>query len=412
MSEYDLIVVGGGISGLSFARRGALQGWRTLLLEADQRFGGCLATQRYTGAAEGYWTELAAHTAYNSYGALLELLDANQLGRLQPRHKLPWRVWDGARLQSVFARLHWPSLLPALPRLLFTPKQGLDLRAYYGRVMGRRTYDSLLRHAFSAVLAQPADAFPADLLFRKKPRRQDVPRSYTLNGGLLGLAEMLAATPGHEAKAGVAVECIQREGEAFRVHAGAASWRCRHLALAVPAWEAARLLEGEYPELARYLQQIAPAEVESLAVVVARDSIGLPELAGAIGIDQDFYSVVSRDVVPDARLRGFTFHFRPGRLDRAGKLARIAAFLGAPPEAIVASAERCNRLPALKAGHLAWVSAVDRLLSGERLALIGNYFYGVSIGDCAERAKAEFERLKQRTVSATTSPSPSGRGQG
>lgn len=392
MFEYDLIVVGGGVSGLTFARRGVAQGWRTLLLEADKRIGGCLASHRYSGPAEGYWTELAAHTAYNSYGALLELLGRNELERLQPRQKLPWRVWDG-RLKSVFAHLHWPSLIAALPKLFVTPKSGLNLREYYAHVMGRRSYDGLLRHAFAAVLAQPADGFPADLLFRKKPRRKDVPRSYTLRGGLRGLAEMLAEGKGQEIETNVAVERIEREGEGFRLHAGERQWTCRRLALAVPAWEAARLLEGEFPDLSHHLQQIGAAEVESLAVVVRKERLALPELAGVIGVDQDFYSVVSRDVMPDERFRGFTFHFRPGRLSREEKLARIATWLDVPLGHLVQTAERTSRLPSLQAGHLAWVSEVDLLLAGEPLALVGNYFYGVSIGDCAERSKAEFERL-------------------
>lgn len=389
--EYDLIVVGAGVSGLTFARRAGGHGWRTLLLEGDARIGGCLASHRFDGAAEGFWAELAAHTAYNSYGALLELLDADDLRQLQARHKAPWRLWDGRRLQSVFSRMHWPSLFFSLPRLLATKKAGFSLRGYYSRVLGAKTYEGLLRHAFGAVLAQPADEFPAELLFRKKPRRKDVPRSFTLAGGLSGLAERLAA--GCEWQAGVRIERIEREGAGFRLHAGECSWSCRRLALALPAWEAGRLLAEAYPSLARQLGQIAPAEVESLAVVVAKEASGLPELAGLIGIDQDFYSAVSRDIVPDARWRGFTFHFRPGRLVQREKLERIARVLGVPAQAIVATAERSSRLPALKAGHADRVAAIDRALAGQPLALTGNYFYGVSIGDCAERSRDEFARL-------------------
>lgn len=391
MTDYDLIVVGGGVAGLCFARRGTVQGWRTLLLEGDARIGGCLASHRFNGAAEGYWAEMAAHTAYNSYGALLELLDPSVVHRLQPRHKAPWRVWDGRRLQSVFARLHWPSLLAALPRIFSTAKAGLGLRDYYSRVMGRPSYRALLRHAFSAVLAQPADDFPAALLFRKKPRRKDIPRSYTFPGGLAGLAEAMSA--GQELRMGSKVERIERDGSGFRLHAGGHSWSCRRLALAVPAWEAARLLSTAYPELAQRLAEIAPAEVESLAVVVAKERLAMPEIAGLIGIDQDFYSAVTRDVVPDARLRGFTFHFRPGRLGRAEKLARIAQVLAVSPEAFLDIAERTSRLPALRPGHEAWLAGIDQALAGQPLALTGNYFYGVSIGDCAERSRDECARL-------------------
>jgi len=391
MDSYDLIVVGAGVSGLTLARRGVAHGWRTLLVEGDRCVGGCLASHRFDGMAEGYWAELAAHTAYNSYGALLELLDEAALQRLQARHKAPWRLWDGRRLQSVFARLHWPSLLASLPRLFVTDKAGFGLRGYYARVFGQPNYDGLLRHAFSAVLAQPADDFPAELLFRKKPRRKDVPRSYTLPGGLAGLAEALVT--GCELRTGVPVDRIERVADGFRLHAGAEVLTCRRLGLAVPAWAAARLLTEAYPDLARRLAQIAPAEVESLAVVLPKAQVALPELAGLIGIDQDFYSAVSRDIVPDARFRGFTFHFRPGRLTRDEKLVRIGRVLDVAPAAMVAVAERTSRLPALKAGHAAWVAALDRILAGQPLALSGNYFYGVSLGDCAERSRDEFARL-------------------
>ncbi len=393
MDTYDLIVIGGGISGLTLARRGAAHGWRTLLLEKAPRVGGCLATHRFGGQAQGFWVELGAHTCYNSYGALLELLDDDLKGRIQARHKAPWRVWDGRRLQSVFARMHWPTLLPALPRLFITPKAGQGLEAYYSRVMGRRTYEALLRHAFNAVIAQPADDFPADLLFRKKARRQDIPRSYTFEGGLATLAEGLAAGTAFELGTGVEIQGVARTDGGFELATGQGALACRRLALAVPPWEAARLVEPAYPELARSLARIAPADVESLAVALPREAVRLPEVAGLIGVDQDFYSAVSRDVVPDAAHRGFSFHFRPGRLDRAAKLERVARVLGVAAADIILVGERLNRLPALKSGHMALVAELDRLLAGQPLALTGNYFYGVSIGDCAERSAVEFKRI-------------------
>lgn len=390
--DYDLIVIGGGISGLTFARRGAAHGWRTLLLEAEPRVGGCLATQRFDGEAAGFWAELGAHTAYNSYGALLELLDPELIARMQPRRQLPWRVWDGQRLQSVFARMHWPTLLPALPRLFTQPKAGLSLRDYYSRVMGRRTYDDLLRHAFNAVIAQPADDFPADLLFRKKPRRKDIPRSYTFDGGLATLVEGLVGQ-GVETRTGGRVEAVTRAAEGFVVTAAEGELPARRLALAVPAWEAARLLAADQAELSAVLARIAPAEVESLAVVVSREAVRLPEVSGLIAIDQAYYSAVSRDVVADANWRGLTFHFRPGRLGQDDKLALVAQVLGIEIGQIATVAGRVSRLPALKVGHAGLIEAIDAALAGQPLALTGNYFQGVAIGDCAERSRAEFERI-------------------
>lgn len=396
MDSYDLIVVGGGVSGLSFARRGAMHGWRTLLLEGEERIGGCLASHGFSGVAGGYWVEMAAHTAYNSYGALLELLDTSELHRLQARQKAPWRLWNGERLQSVFGRVHWPSLLMSLPRLLVTSKSGYNLRGYYSRTLGQPTYDDLLRHAFGAVLSQAADEFPAELLFRKKARRQDVPRSFTLPGGLAELAGILGQ--GYETRTGSRVDRILRQGAQMQVHAGTQSWTCRRLALALPAWESARLLSNIHPVLSRQLAQIAPASVESMAVVVEKDRSSLPRIAGLIGVDQDFYSVVTRDVVPDARFRGFTFHFRPDRLTHEEKLSRIARVLGVDTRSLIAVAKRASQLPALKAGHFDRVAEIDRALAGQALALTGNYFYGVSIGDCAERSREEFTRLARSLI--------------
>lgn len=393
--EYDLIVIGGGISGLTLATRATRSGWKTLVLEKAASPGGCLATHRFQAHAQGFWTELAAHTCYNSYGALLDLLDSNPvMGRLLPRVRQPWRVLDNGRLQSVFARMHWPTLPFALPRLLTTPKQGKGLKAYYSRVMGQRTYDDLLRHAFSAVSVQPADEFPADLLFRKKPRRKDIPRSYTFLTGLGDLAEGLAQ--GLPFQANMNVTGLAREGEGYRVTTDTDEYTCRRLGLAVPAWEAARLLGAITPELAACLAGIAPAEVESLTVALPADLVALPPVAGLIGVDADFYSVVSRDVLPDPNWRGFTFHFRPGRLDRAGKLARIAEVLGVDASVIVETGERVSQLPALKTGHTERLTEIDRLLEGQPIALTGNYFLGVAIGDCAERSATEFARLVQQ----------------
>ena len=44
----------------------------------------------------------------------------------------------------------------------------------------------------SAVPSQSADEFPADMLFKKRSRRKDVMRSFTLKGGKIALIELLA----------------------------------------------------------------------------------------------------------------------------------------------------------------------------------------------------------------------------
>ena len=137
--------------------------------------------------------------------------------------------------------------------------------------------------------------------------------------------------------------------------------------------------------------------VETVGVAIPKSRLNLPLAAGLIGRDQPFFSVVSRDTVPDPSHRGFTFHFRPGRLDEAGKRDCIARVLGLPRD-LLASAniiQKLNQLPALRVGHGERTQVIDGLLADSRLALTGNYFTGIAIEDCVARSRQEFARLQR-----------------
>jgi protoporphyrinogen oxidase len=187
---------------------------------------------------------------------------------------------------------------------------------------------------------------------------------------------------------------LQRSDAGYRVVTeGGDAFDTPHLALAVPPDISARLLQTILPGAAESIARIEMVEIESLAVLLPASALELPPLAGIIGRDDDFYSVVSRDLVPDPDYRAFTFHFRPGRLDAAGKLQRIQQVLGVAPGAIQASIAYANRLPALRLGHAQRIAELDLELRGQPLALTGNWFSGVSIEDSLIRSAAEFGRL-------------------
>ncbi|MEW8047686.1 MAG: protoporphyrinogen oxidase, partial [Candidatus Thiodiazotropha sp.] len=138
---------------------------------------------------------------------------------------------------------------------------------------------------------------------------------------------------------------------------------------------------------------IEMASIESHAVLVRADRVRLPPLAGIIGVDDDFYSVVSRDPVPDETYRAFTFHFRPNGLDEAGRMTRISEVLGLDMQAVESHVGCSNRLPALRLGHHERISWIDNALQGGSLALTGNWFSGVSIEDSLIRSNQECQRL-------------------
>ena len=392
MEHYDCIVVGAGASGLVGAARLARSGRKILVLEAADRLGGCIHTWR---PEADFWLELGAHTAYNSYAPLLEALDdRGRLGDLLTREKMGYRFVgaDGATY-SPMKRLSFLEAAFSLPFGIGRAKAGRSVAEWFGGLLGKGNYRRLLSPAFAAVLSQPADGFPAEWLFRRKPRMKAAPRKYTFPGGLQGLLEALAEGAPFTVKTGSPVRSVARAEAGFTLEANGETLACRQLVLAVPVDAAAVLLGDAYPDVARRLASFPMSSSEALGVVVAADKVRVEPVAGLIGADDDFFSVVTRDPVPHARLRGFTFHFRPDRLDRDAKLSRIAQVLGVTPGDFIHVGETRNRLPAPCVEHPRRVAELNAQLAREPLGLVGNYLNGLSIGDCAERAVQEADRL-------------------
>jgi hypothetical protein len=159
---------------------------------------------------------------------------------------------------------------------------------------------------------------------------------------------------------------------------------------------ATQLLRSEFPGLAEHLMEVKTATVETAGVAIPKSRLTLPLVAGLIGRNEPFFSVVSRDTVPDPSHRGFTFHFRPERLDETGKRNCIARVLKLPNDflAPMNMIDKINQLPALRVGHGERTQVIDGLLAGSRLALTGNYFTGIAIEDCVARSRQEFARLQ------------------
>jgi protoporphyrinogen/coproporphyrinogen III oxidase len=398
MADADVIVVGGGISGLTFAHQAARAGRSVLLLERAPALGGCLATHH--GPA-GYWFELGAHTCYNSYTGLAEVIDGCGLrGEVVARAKTRLRFLDGERLVpganlGVLLRLFsWGELLRSLPRMFSEKKQGQTVYGYYSRIVGRKNYGGVLGPMLSAVPSQSADAFPADMLFKARAaRRKDYPRSFTLRDGLGALAEGIARQPRITALAGRAVTGVEAVAGGYEVAAeDGTRYQAPVLALATIPSVAAGLLRPVAPELATQVARVREAAVETLGFAVRAERVRLPVSMFLVPRDDVFHSVVTRDSVPDPAWRGFAVHFKPG-VPREDRLRRAQEVLGLRREDLEDVVERRSVLPSPVLGHDEVVREVDRLSAGQRLALTGNWFAGLSIEDCVDRSRREWERV-------------------
>jgi protoporphyrinogen oxidase len=394
--HHDFIIIGAGISGLSFAHYCRQQNFTTLVLEQNAQTGGSVHSHHFAPCGQ-FWLELGTHSCFNSYGQLLKLLQHYQLSQqLVPKKTGLYPIWTAHQLKSVLSQLSWPALLRAMPRLFNSQKAGKTVRQYYSQVLGEKNYRQLFGAAFSAVACQSVDELPADILFKKKPRDKSVAKNFTLANGLQTITDTLAQQSGALVLTNSSVQTIQPQAQGYALsinHQGEQqTLQCRHLVLATPVQIAAQLLQFA-PDLSNLLKQIRYVSVESMGVCIAKEAISLKPLAGIIAHDDVFYSVVARDYIVDEAWRGFTFHFKPLGLSVAQKRQKIAQVLGVSEQNLAHWVEKTNHLPSPKLNHSALISQVDALLASQPLGLIGNYFNGFSVEDCLLRSHQEFRRL-------------------
>jgi UDP-galactopyranose mutase len=399
----DVIVVGGGISGLSFAWQAARAGRTVQVLERAPRVGGCLHTRR---RPDGFWFELGAHTAYNSYGGFLELaVAAGATGKLVHREAARKRFgllrggdYTWLTPPKVLFALDWLEAAGAFPTGVFRKKAGETVYSYYSRLVGRRNYDRILSPFFEAVPSQKADGFPAvgpGSLFKKRTRRKEFPRSYGFDGGLQTVCEAAAALPGVTVETGVEVARIRRDGAGLAVAtADGRTLSAPVVAVAVPLDRVTALVQDEFHELADAVAKVRTVEVDSMGAVLPRARCWMPEMAFLVPVDDLFHSAVTRDPFPHPSLRAFAFHFRPG-LAREARLGRMAEVLRVPVEELGDVAEARATLPSPALGHGEVVAEIDRCLAGGKLALTGNYFAGLAIEDCVGRSMDEWRRVNE-----------------
>jgi protoporphyrinogen/coproporphyrinogen III oxidase len=381
MPEHDLIIIGGGVSGITAAAYAKRAGRVPLILEAGDRLGGCAHTWQ---PLDDFWLELGAHTAYNSYGALLAINPEADFSNLIPRIKVGYHFVKAGQPESAFARLRFLEAAWRVPFALARSKTGEDVETWFTRLLGPGNWQRLLAPAFAAVLSQPAGPYPAEWLFKRKARTKAAPRKFTHAGGLQGwLTELVGEIP---VQLGQRVKSLVWTEEGVRLELADSVLNAREVVIATPLDVAAGLLAEIVPELAERLRATPMVDIETHAVVLPAGKVAMPPVAGLIGADDAYYSAVSRDYLPHPDWRGFAFHFKPGVLDAEGRRAKIAEVIGCTVADFAYETETVNRLPALTPASVDLASQLRAGLADTPVRLVGNYLNGLSLGDAAVHA--------------------------
>jgi protoporphyrinogen oxidase len=398
MSEtvYDCIVAGGGISGITFAHYLKRVGKNVLVLEKNENPGGQLQTG-HLSSQPGFWYELGSHTCYNSYTGLLSIVkEIGKTDLIEPLAKYSFVLHASGKIKSISSGVSKLSCLLHFPRYFFSDKKGKTTREYFRPIVGPSNYDRLFTNAFKAVICQPADDYPAEIFLKKrKNREKEVSRRFTFKGGLSSFINAVIEEDKLDVRSLSEVAGIKKEGDIFQVETKEGQiFRAQNVAMAVNPGITSSLLKDIEPELAELLSSIPVFESESVNVTIAKDNIALKRIAGIISLSDEFLSAISRDLVKDDRYRSFTFHFEKGKKTKAEKSKLICSILGIYDSDIIETCTMEHSLPAMRIRHLHMDEKVQATKKDKNIYLLGNYYYGLSLEDCVNRSKDEFERFK------------------
>ncbi len=453
----DVIVVGAGLSGLACAFRLARAGLQVEVLEAAARPGGVIGSRR----RDGVLIESGPNSALDTSPLIGELLrDAGIGGERLDANRIADRryILRGGKLIAM--PLSPPALLRT-PLFSWRTKLGLLREPFIARApadaeesvadfVRRRLGDEFLDYAIEpfvagiyagdpellsvkaafprlAALEQNHGSLIRGMIVGARERRKNAEKakntakSFSFRAGMQTLTDALARGVGTERiRCGVHVDRVRRESDGlFTVEATTDSHRfartARALVLAVPAYEAARLIAPLAPTAAAALEQIVYPPVASVVSAYRRgdvahplDGFGFlapkkerPRVLGTLFSSSMFDGRAPADVVA---LTTFVGGLRNPELacEEPPQIAAIVreslqAFIGAT-EPLWSEVTRWQRaIPQYAFGHLARIATIE---SAEQafagLFFCANYRGGVSVGDCIKSSHALAERVAMR----------------
>jgi protoporphyrinogen oxidase len=303
-----------------------------------------------------------------------------------------YKLFTGGEIKSIMSQMSFLELAVSLPRLFSMKMDGETVESYYSGIVGKKNFKRAMGPMFNAVICQNANAFPADMLFKKRERRKEVIKKFSLPGGIQTIIDAIVASPAIVTATDKEATEILFDSDVFKVTVSdGSSYESKWLALATPSEVAANLLKKSFPDISRKLSTLKAEKVDTVGVIIKKDATRIGPVAALAAMDDIFYSFVSRDTFPDPLYRAFAFHFKAGVTSHETKLGRIAQVLGTREFEQIVTAEHV--IPSLRLGHKNTIAEIDEMIAGTSLVLTGNYFTGLAIEDCVSRSLLESRRL-------------------
>jgi oxygen-dependent protoporphyrinogen oxidase len=445
------VVVGGGIAGLSAAYYLQQQGGDYTLLEASDRFGGLVYTERVDSCLVEYGPDAFitrkpwALDLAKSLGLEDDLIPVNPTperiyvlvnGRLVPlpdglRLLVPTKL--GPFLNSALLS-PWGKLRVLLDQVISAKSDDADesLADFVRRRMGQealeRLADPLLGGVYNAEMERQSilatfpqyrqiEAKHGSLIRGMQAASQSAPKSETppllsFKGGMGQLVDKLVQSLSGDLCLNTSVERIASENGNYRLTlADGDVLNTSHLVLATPANVSARLLADVAPDAADGLSQIRYEGVGSMSLAYHRADVPHP---------LDAYGVVipARENRPIDGMQWSSSKW-PGRALEDFLLIRVffggphtrqmleydddtllevvqrelRSILGIGNDPFMMSVRRWrNAYPQYDVGHIERVAAIEHAVSAN-IKLAGNAYHGVGLPDTIRTGKVAAESL-------------------
>jgi protoporphyrinogen oxidase len=389
--SYDMIVVGAGISGLSLAWQIAQKGKKVLVLETNEKIGGCLNTHYHD--KNDFWVEKGAHTFYSTYTNLIDVIQQCGLEKdIIAREKVGMKVYTDKHEKIMSGVSKW-ELISSVPNMFFSKRDGKTVKEYFGKIVGRKNYEKVFSRMFSAVIVQNADDFSAEFFLKKrKTKSKGHPKSFILKRGMQSFMHALTESDQLEVLTAEKVENIQSDGDYKVTTSTGKIFTAKDIALAVTPSVAGSVLSDVQPELANLLKKYKSTEINSRTTVLPKDKVNFEPLSFVIPLQGSCLAMVTRDVMSHEENRGFSFHFQENHTSTEEQETFMADLLGVSKEDITETHTAKHQLPVLNLEHKERIEKIKKLADDTGIYLTGNYFNGLSLEDCVERSNQEFAR--------------------